>query len=123
MAITQTGRNESSNNLAGFGPISVHNGERDALGDPDGHNAAFSVVPAGVLAFQCGAFEDQRGELEIEATVAEVPRTLSFVPTEPHDDSIRLYIRFVNVTDSLTTAEAVRKLQSCANVQVLQKGG
>ena len=73
MAITHTGRNQTSNDLAGFGPIGVHNGQRDAFGDPDGHNAAFSVVPAGVFAFQCGAFEDESGELEIEATFAEVP--------------------------------------------------
>jgi len=104
MAITQTGRNESSDNLAGFGPIRVHNGKRDTLGEPDGHNATFCAVPAVVLAFERGAFEDQPGELEIDATVAEVPRTLPFIPTEPHNESIRLYIRRVNMTDSLTTS-------------------
>jgi hypothetical protein len=74
------------------------------VGDPDGHNAAFAVIPAGVFAYQCGTIEDERGELEIDATVAEVPRTLPFVPTEQHRKRIRLYMRPVKITGSLTTA-------------------
>jgi hypothetical protein len=93
MAITQSGRNDASHDVAGFGPIRVDDGQRQALGNSNGDHAAFSLVPAGVLTFQGGALEDQRGKLEIESTVSEVPGALLLVPAETHRYSIRLYIQ------------------------------
>jgi len=97
MAITHSGGDDPPDNFPGLGPIGVHGGQRDALGHPNGHDTALSVVAAGVLAFQRRTVEDEGCELEIEPALSQIPAALGGIPSEAHMSTIQLYIRLRQV--------------------------
>lgn len=96
-ATAHSSRNDSTNPVTGLGPIGVHEGQHNAIGYANGDNPPFAVVSPRVNALQRGSVEDLRRELEIEASLAQVPTTLPRVPPEAHGESIRLYIQPCNV--------------------------
>lgn len=93
-AATHSGRNDpSDDSVADPSPVGIHHGEPNSRSLAQGDNPTLTVVAATVLSLQCGPLEDQRGKLEVEASLTKVPDALTSVPTETHADSIRLYIQ------------------------------
>lgn len=68
---------------AGFG-FRVDDGHRDALEQPQRHQALFLVTKAIIFVSERGAIENPFGVHEVEAVVLQVPRALRLVPREPH---------------------------------------
>ena len=83
-AVTHSSRNDPTNYLVSLSSVGVDHSERDAIGNSEGDDAPFPVVLTVVCALQRRAFKDERGEYEVEATVAEISLALCRIPREAH---------------------------------------
>ena len=97
MAVTHTGRDNPSNHLAaGLGPVRIDHGECDALGHADRNDPALTIVAARILSFQRPAFEDLRGELEVEPRSS---RLRSLLRASQSKRTTRVYARIYGLAN------------------------
>jgi hypothetical protein len=61
-------------------PVGEDDGQRDRIGRPERHDAAFAVVPARVFKLDIRRGEDLAGELEVESALGQVPIALRGIP-------------------------------------------
>ena len=73
-------------------PVGEDDGQRDRIGHPERHDAAFAIVPARVIELDIRRGEDLAGELAVESALGQVPIALCGIPVEGHRGNLRLYI-------------------------------